>query len=183
MELTETIARRRSIRKYLEKDVDETLIQALLESARLCQSAKNRQPWRFMTLRGEMKNRVADTMLALFEERDIDVPGYMNSSKHTARIIKQAPVLLLVLREADEIWLDADYLSIGAAIEHICLRAVDLGLGALWIRDTVYTENELLKLIGWPELDLVSAIAVGYADESPAQRPRLSIDELTLSPR
>lgn len=180
MELTEAIARRRSIRRFEPWELSDEQVERLLESARLCQSAKNRQPWRFMVLRGSWKDRVAEIMAGRLAQDDFDMPGYGNSAGYSARVIQEAPVLLLVLREKDLLWKDSDYLSIGAAIEHICLEAVNLGLGALWIRDTVYSEKAILQAIGYPELDLVSGIAVGYAAEAPAPRPRFTLNELML---
>ena len=144
MELEEVIAQRRSIRKFETKPVDKVKREKLIEAARLCQSAKNRQPWQFMILKDGRKDQVAGIMLQLFESHDEELPGYVNSSRHTAQIIQNAPVLMLVFREPDELWIPGDLLSIGAAIEHVCLEAVNLGLGALWIRDTrIYVKGNL----------------------------------------
>lgn len=183
MEFLNVIQDRRSIRKYAREDVEDEKVTTLLEAARLCQSAKNRQPWRFLVLRGQEKDTVAQIMLSLFDQKDVELPGYVNSSKSSAHIIQQAPVLILVLREREEDWNTGDLLSVGAAIEHICLCAVDLGLGSVWIRDTVYTQEEIGAYIGYPELELVSAISVGYPDEKPAPRPRKILAEVTLKKR
>ena len=183
MEFEKVIKDRRSIRKFTSQEVEDEKLEKIIECARLCQSAKNRQPWSFMILKNESKNKVADIMLNLFERKDIDLPGYMNSSKSSANVIKNAPILILVFRENDEDWMIGDLLSIGAAIEHICLEAVNLGLGVLWIRDTVYTENEICKAVGNEDLQLVSAISIGYPAESPSQRPRKSTDEILISER
>lgn len=180
MELEQVIAQRRSIRKFLPRSVEESKIERLIESARLCQSAKNRQPWKWMVLQHESKDQVADIMLDLFQQNDVELPGYVNSSKASAQIIKNAPLLLLVFREKDDIWLQSDFLSIGAAIEHVCLEAVNLNLGSVWIRDTEYTEKETCAHLGYPDLQLVSAIAVGYPAESPPQRPRKTKEEILL---
>lgn len=180
MEFEKVIKDRRSIRKFTSQEVEDEKLEKIIDCARLCQSAKNRQPWRFMILKNESKDKVANIMLNLFEKNNIDLPGYMNSSKSSANIIKNAPVLILVFMEKDEDWRTGDLLSIGAAIEHICLEAVNLGLGSLWIRDTVYTEDAICKSVGYEDLQLVSAIAVGYPAESPAQRPRKTINELLI---
>jgi len=63
MELKEAIEKRRSIRKYQEMDVPDILIEDLIDCARLAPSAKNRQPWEFLVIRGETKNKIADIML------------------------------------------------------------------------------------------------------------------------
>lgn len=180
MEFESVIKERRSIRKFSTQEVDDSVTDRLIECARLCQSAKNRQPWKFMILRDKEKDKIAKIMLELFEQKDIELPGYVNSSKSSANVILNAPVLILVLREKDEEWNIGDYLSIGAAIEHICLEAVNLGLGSVWIRDTAYTEQEICHEIGYDDLELVSGIAVGYADEAPSPRPRKSKDEIML---
>lgn len=180
MELEEVIAQRRSIREFETKPVEKVKLEKLIEAARLCQSAKNRQPWQFMILEDGRKDQVAEIMLQLFESHDEELPGYVNSSRHTAQIIQNAPVLMLVFREPDELWIPGDLLSIGAAIEHVCLEAVNLGLGALWIRDTEYTEKEICAYVGYPQLQLVSAIALGYPAEQPAPRPRKTPEALLL---
>ena len=180
MELEEVIAQRRSIRKFESKPVEKAKLEKLIEAARLCQSAKNRQPWQFMILDDDRKDQVAEIMLQLFESHDEKLPGYVNSSRHTAEIIKNAPLLILVFREPDALWTTGDLLSIGAAIEHVCLEAVNLGLGALWIRDTEYTEQEICEFCGYPQLQLVSAIAAGYPAEQPAPRPRKDPADLML---
>lgn len=180
MEFDQVIKNRRSIRKFQQREVETDKITALIECARLCQSAKNRQPWRFMVLTGDKKNRVADIMLNLFEKKDIELPGYMNSSKNSANIIKNAPVLILVFIPKDEAWIQSDLLSVGAAIEHICLKAVDEGLGSVWIADTVYTRNEICEELGRCDDLLVSGIAVGYPDEDPLPRARKALEEIIL---
>ena len=177
MTLQQAIADRRSIRRFLPLDVPEDKVLRVLESARLCQSAKNRQPWRFLVVRGGRRRQLAQLMLD-WAEAHPDIPS---SSGYTARVIRQAPVLILVFCEKDDMWRDADYLSIGGAMEHMCLTAQAEGLGALWIRDTVYAEAALRQAVGYPELDLAGAVALGYPAENPPMRPRLSLAELTLS--
>ena len=180
MEFEKVIHERRSIRKFKEDTIKEEDIEKMVEALRLAPSAKNRQPWKVMVLKGEKKDAVADIMLHALEDEDYELPGYANSSKYSALVMKQAPVVFLVLREHDDLWFYEDLISIGAAIEHLCLAATDSNLGSLWIRDTVYTQKRIMDYLGYPELDLVSAIAVGYPDEQPSPRPRKSIEEIIL---
>ena len=62
--------------------------------------------------------------------------------------------------------------------EHICLRTTDLELGSLWIRDIVYTQKEIAKLVGKYDMELISAISIGYSDEKPKQRARKKLNEI-----
>ena len=159
MTLQQAIADRRSIRRFLPLDVPEDKVLRVLESARLCQSAKNRQPWRFLVVRGGRRRQLAQLMLD-WAEAHPDIPS---SSGYTARVIRQAPVLILVFCEKDDMWRDADYLSIGGAMEHMCLTAHAEGLGALWIRDTVYAEAALRQAADYPDMDLAGAVALYHA--------------------
>lgn len=177
MELVDVIKDRRSIRKYTSEDVPDELIEDLIESARLAPSAKNRQPWKFVIVKNNLKNQIADIMIKN-EEREERKADTNSSVKFTAGIMKDAPILILVLKEYDEDWTIGDTLSIGGAIEHICLRATDLGLGSLWIRDTVYTQREIVKLIGYENMEMISAISIGYPNQSPKQRPRKELKEI-----
>lgn len=180
MEYEDVIMKRRSIRKFLPQSIEKEKVEKMLECARVCQSAKNRQPWMFMILKEDIKDKIANIMLELFEQNDIELPGYVNSSKSSANIIKEAPLLILVFKKNDEEWQTGDLLSIGAAIEHICLEAVNLGLGSVWIRDIVYTENEICRAVRHEKLQLVSAIAIGYPAESPKQRPRKPLNDILI---
>lgn len=173
MKLKETIEYRRSIRKYKDMDVSNKLIEDLVDCARLAPSAKNRQPWKFLVIRNITKNQIADIML----ERE-KILKTKNSVKATAKVIKEAPILILVFKKYDDNFIIGDSLSIGGAIENICLRATDLGLGSLWIRDIVYTQKEIAKLVGYEDMELISAISIGYPDENPKQRPRKELNEV-----
>ena len=64
------------------------------------------------------------------------------------------------------------------AIENMTLAATELGLGSLWICNTFFAQEELNH---WLNADgqLYAALAVGYADEAPAPRPRRKA-ELTV---
>lgn len=183
MELDAVIRNRRSIRKYLPQPVEQEKIDAVLEAARLCQSGKNRQPWKFLLLTGEHKDHVADIMLQLFETEHPELPPHYTTAKHTAKVIKAAPLLMLIFREDDAIWRDGDLLSMGAGIEHMALKAVDLGLGSLWIRDVVYTSREIQEYVGYEQLHLVCGFALGYPAEQPNPRPRKPLEELLLTPK
>ena len=61
----------------------------------------------------------------------------------------------------------------------MCLAAQDLGLGSLWIADVFEAYVELRNWMG-AEGQMVAAVSFGYSDESPAPRPRMPLDKVTL---
>ena len=181
MDLDNAIISRKSVRKYLDKDISDDIVEKLIESARLAPSAKNRQPWRYMIVRGEVKNNIADIMThQLTKEKTNLSDRYCpnNSVNTTALAIKQAPILILVFRNKDDNWIIGDTLSIGASIEHICLKATDLGLGSLWIRDTVFSKNEISDYVGKKDMELVCAIAIGYSNDISNSPKKKNLNEI-----
>lgn len=73
------------------------------------------------------------------------------------------------------------YLTLNAAIaiDHITLRAVDLGLGSCWVM--MFDREKVKALFGLGEnYDVVALLPIGYPDQSPAQRPRLDIEKVLL---
>lgn len=189
MEVMQAISDRRSIRRFEDRTVPKELIERVLDAAVKAPSGKNAQPWRFIVLQGAAKDRLAEDMgkrVAFVKQS-----GYQTgSAEASARIMRQAPVLILVYNPN---WSPAqgegvdtfgrgmnvvDVQSVGAAIQNMLLAATDAGLGSLWICDVFYAEemiNEIADLKG----GLVAAVSLGYAAESPAPRPRKTRDEVT----
>ena len=187
MELTETIEKRRSTREFSTEKIEKQNILDMLECARLAPSAANRQPWYFVVVEGEAKNKIAQIMQAQLDATAKSLDSTENATHaYTATssvrgsigVIEQAPILILVLRKRSEDWLEGDYLSIGCAVEHICLKATDLGLGTLWIRDVVYTRDKIAKAIGHEDMELVTGVAVGKSIEYPYERYKKKLDEI-----
>lgn len=137
-----------------------------------------------MVLKNDMKNKVADLMLDFFNKtyskENIKGMHHQSSVVATAEIIKQVPVLILVFKEKDNDWLIGDILSIGACIQNIILRATDLGIGSLWIRDTDDVAEQISDMVGYKELELNSAIAIGYANNIPKARQRKKLKDVII---
>ena len=180
MELIDVIKNRKSIRNYQNTEISKEIIEDLINCARLAPSSKNRQPWKFVIVKDETKNKIIEIMLEKEKNPDpiLDGKFYPTSVPITVKAMKQAPILILVLRNPDNNWRIGDALSIGAAVEHICLRATDLGLGSLWIRDTIYAEKEIKQLISKEEMDLVCAILIGYPEGITKPKSRKKLEEI-----
>lgn len=183
---------RRSIRKFSDKPVARELIEQIILAGIVAPSAKNRQPWKYIVFGGEAKNELLTQMECGIEREESGAARLPHSqkgipdAKYTLKVMKQAPVIIIVLNENggspfaeinadDRITEMCDLLSIGASIENMLLRATELGLGTLWIANTCYAYDELTDFLG-TESQLAGAIALGYADETPAARPRKSLD-------
>ena len=182
MEVLKAIEDRRSIRMFKGDEPSKEMIEDILNCGRLAPSAKNRQPWYFAIAKSDIKDKIADLMINYSKKADGKEEraklGCPSSVNPTANVIKQAPILILVFREKDDNWIVGDNLSIGACVENMCLKAEDLGLGSLWIRDTVYAAQEIADLVKRSNMELNCAVALGYAYQSPKKRPRKDLKDI-----
>jgi F420 biosynthesis protein FbiB-like protein len=181
MNTLETIAARRSIRKFKDAPIQEELLQKILDAAIQAPSACNRQPWRFVVVQGENRTE----MLHIMREeitRDKARGEDIGSAEWSAQVMEQAPVTVFVFNPdglrpwrkhtVEQMFRDVlDIQSIGAAIQNMLLAAEDQGLGSLWICDVFIAYEELCKWLD-EKGELIAAVSFGYADESPAARLR-----------
>jgi nitroreductase len=186
METMEAISRRRSIRRFKDTPVPRTLIEKILAAAVLAPSGKNAQTWRFVVLEGAARLKLARLMCegADFVEARGDKSG---SCRHTARIIEQAPVTILVFNPAHEheglifdhlVYNAVDIQSIGGMVQTMLLAEEDLGLGSLWICDILFGYPLIREWLGRKD-EMVTAVSLGYPDETPPARPRTPWSEIT----
>lgn len=182
MNVIEAIEKRRSIRLFKDTSVSKEIVEDILNSGRLAPSAKNRQPWYFVVVQNEVKNKISDMMIEYTKNNDESlerkVMGCESSVNATANIIKQSPILILIFREKNDNWVVGDNLSIGACVENMCLRALELGIGSLWIRDIVYVREEVANMLGHGDMELNCALALGIANQSPKERPRKELKDI-----
>ena len=186
MEFLDVIQSRRSTRTFSSSPIKKEDIVRLVESARFAPSAANRQPWIFLILRENKKNKVAHIMQEYLKKENKVLNDKVKSPQYSAtsslmgsiRVIREAPILILALRKEEQSWLEGDYLSMGAAIENICLTATNLGLASLWLRDVIYVRDSIVKQFSLRDMDLVSAIAIGMSKEFPYERKKKSLEEI-----
>lgn len=192
--MNNSIYHRRSIRKYSDKQVPKEMIEQIIDAGRMSPSAKNRQPWRYIVLGGENKSEFLKHMQKgiLREENECAMlPNSKNGipdAKNTWEIMIQAPILIVILNTNGKNPFDVidpdsrfteicDILSIGASIENMLLKATEMNLGTLWIANTCYAYKEITEYLETTQ-QLIGAIALGYADESPTQRPRKNLEDI-----
>jgi F420 biosynthesis protein FbiB-like protein len=184
----EAIAARRSIRRFKGDPVPDEVLRTILTAATQAPSGKNRQPWRFVVVSGDKRADMVRIMREGIAEAKAhgEDPG---SSEWTAAIMEQAPVTVFVFNphglypwepHSVEQMFEAvvNTQSVGAAIQNMLLAAQEVGLGSLWICDVFYAYSKLCTWLG-EEGEMIAAVALGYADESPKARPRRTVHNVT----
>lgn len=189
-----SIYNRRSIRRFQEKEVPLECLYEIINAGIAAPSSKNRQPWKYIVFGNENKKELLNAMKIGLAREDRGITALPKSrfgisdAKNTLRIMEEAPVIIIVLNiyaSSPFLQIDndariseiCDSLSIGASIENMILAAEDMGLGSLWIANTCFAYSELTEYLE-TDKQLVGAIAIGYANERPTQRPRKPLEEI-----
>ena len=183
---------RRSVRKYLPKEVPLELIECLVETATWAPSAHNAQPWRFFVIRKQkMKETLAKQMAARFQTDLIKDGVSERTAEDRARAsidrFSRAPVLIVACidmspmdlypdasrQKAEEVMATQ---SLAAAIQNLLLSASAMGLGACWFCAPLFCPDVVKRVVGLPETYIPQGlITLGYPDENPSAPSRLSI--------
>lgn len=197
MELSAVISERRSIRKFKPGNVSADTINLLLDTARLAPSGSNLQPTRFIVAQSPAaKEKLACFTPYKFIQKAAvifvcvaDLTAIKAREYRMAELLKEgafedvemdvagaaAPNPVLG-DEAVKAYLS---MNVAIAVEHIVLKAVDLGLGSCWLgrfdRDKV---KEWLALDD--NIHPVVLLPVGYPDYLPKARPRLPLEKYIL---
>lgn len=161
MEFKEVIYGRRSVRAFLNEDVEEETILEILKDAIQAPSAGNVQPWRFIVVRNQ------------------DTKFLLANAALNQRFVAQAPWVVVVVAKQDESSVyygergrDLYCIQDTAAVAMtILLSAYDRGLGTCWVG--AFDEervSEILKLRKGERA--VAIIPIGKAAKITTTKPR-----------
>lgn len=167
MDVSEAIAKRRSIRKYLDIPVEWDKVGLILEAGRLAPSAGNVQEWRFIVVtKPELRKQIAESALG----------------QHW---VETAPIHIVIVALTEKIkrhyGMRGERLysiqDCAACATNMMLMATELGLGSCWIG--AFDEAKVQRILKIPD-DVRPQIilTVGYADEKPHMPPRYPINNL-----
>jgi len=167
---------RRSVRSFDSRPISEKDIISIIEAARLAPSACNSQTWRFIFVtRREIIQKICHEAMR---------PVIPN------KWLEQAPLLIVGCSHLDIIanrvggrvtGIEYYQIDLGIAMEHMVLKATELGLGTCWIG--WFDENRLKNILEIPKKIKVSALlAVGYPKKAPGKkRKRKPAEKIAFS--
>ncbi len=159
MDVSNAIESRRSIRAYERRPIPADVMAQVLEAARLAPSACNLQGWNIVVVTD------SDTL-----KRLVPVSGGQ-------RFVGECSAYLVGVSESGEAMSTVD---ISIALDHISLRAVELGLGTCWIGD--FDPEATARLLGIPDTcEIPICMTLGYPASSPSASGRKSMGELFMS--
>lgn len=115
--MLETILRRRSVRRFADRPVDDATVLLLLRAAMQAPSAKNERPWEYLVV------------------RDRETLSTLSAVSPYAKSMEHAPMGIVLLcnkrrlADDDTFWQQ----DMAATTQTFLLAAAGLGLGATWL--------------------------------------------------
>lgn len=173
--MLETMKNRRTIRRYTEQAIPETLLNELLEVAARASNTGNMQLYSVVVTRDKaMKERLA--------------PAHFNQP-----MITTAPVVLTFCADANRFvkWAEqrkavagfdnfqtfiASTIDAMLFAQSFCTAAEEKGLGICYLGTTAYNADQIIQILSLPRLVVpIVTVTVGYPDGLPEQVERLPL--------
>lgn len=163
MKVEEAIKIRRSIRKYKELTLPKEDLEKILQAGQLAPSAKNLQPWRFVVATDK---QVKENLVAACANQK-----FVGEAAAVIAGVGINPSLVM------RCGITAQTVDLSIALTQMVLQATELGVGSCFIG--AFHQDLVKQVLGIPEeFVVVQLITLGYPDEEPAQRPRMTLNEI-----
>ncbi len=156
----EVVKRRRSIRDYSDREIEQEKLDAILESARLAPSANNAQDWFFYVVKSrETRERIAASEPLNMNQFLRKSPVVIVGCEKSLGVVEAATgTVLKVVGARSRSWADVD---VTIALEHMVLTAADLGIGSCWVG--LFDGRRISGILDIPaNQHIIALLALGY---------------------
>jgi len=167
-EVVKTIMARRSVRKYLDKQVEHSKLETIARCGVNAPNGMNKQPW---AVRIVESREWIDGVTKEFVKKNKEM---VERDKNFKNMFRNAPHVIVIATPRGENLIDAGLMG-----ENMVLAAQSLGLGTCCLGGPVqFVKNDAaakpyLDRLELPEgYEIAYMIAVGYADEQPEAKER-----------
>src|SRR6056297_1183613 len=153
------LRKRRSIRRFQDKQIERDKMNKIIQSALLSPSSKNNNPWKFIIINDKK---------LLVKLSDAKMGG--------SQFLSKAPLAIAVLAdpEQSDVWIE----DASIATTLVIMTAQALGLGRCWIQirerkhsERISSEEFIKNLLGIPvNLRVLCMVAIGYPDEEKSEK-------------
>jgi nitroreductase len=195
MDLIKAIQERRSIRAFTPDPIPKEKIEAVLNLALHAPSAINLQPWEFIVVVGEERERLSRRLIKAFREKKISCgpdavkplpktfgkrgaktlegmnPFFKEMGVQSDQFVNEGScnfygAPVAIIICLDDCFSKARFVDIGIILGYLVLAAHDIGLATCPIGLIMAYEDEIKDALNIPEnKNVVIGIALGYPDQ------------------
>ncbi|MGA2466470.1 MAG: nitroreductase [Thermodesulfobacteriota bacterium] len=194
MDLLKVINERKSIRAFKTDPVPREKIEDILRLSILAPSAINLQPWEFIVVTGEEKERLSRRLMKAYREKKISCspetvkplpktygkrgaktlelmnPFFKEMGVNSDQFVNEGScnfygAPVAIILCQDDAFPKARFVDIGLVLGYLILIAQDLGLSTCSIGLITAYEDEIKDLLNIPDnKNVVIGVALGYPD-------------------
>lgn len=173
-DIIEVIKKRRSIRRYEDKAIDDSQLEKVLDAVKWSPSWANAQAWEIVVVKdASVKEKLADTL---------------PKGNPAKKAMNEAPVVLVLCSSTNKSGFYKDIAAtkygdwmmfdLGIACQSICLEACSLGLGTVVVG--LFDHDKAGEVVNLPDsCELVAMIPMGYAAKESSAPKRREISDFT----
>jgi nitroreductase len=185
-DVLDTLANRQTQLKLRDERPSAALIRRLLEAAVRAPNHHRNEPWRFIVIAGEARERLGDAFAECARSHLALPPGPAADAVIEAERGKplRAPVIIVaacVRSDHPKAMAIEDVEATAAAVENLLIAAHAMGLAAAWRTGKPAYDDGVKQHLGLRATDdIVAFVYVGYAAvEPPPLTPRGPIEDVT----
>lgn len=164
--LLDLIKARYSVRSYTDQTVEKEKLEYIMECVRMAPSAVNFQPWCFYIVESaEAKSKLHQC--------------------YTREWFATAPLYIMACADHTQSWKrrhdgkDHADVDISIAVEHLCLAAIEQGLGTCWV--CAFDAALCKSLFNLPEhIEPIALIPIGYPADEAKEKSRKTMEEIVF---
>lgn len=174
--MTEILLRHRTIRKYLDKDIPEEMLNRILEAGCRASTTGNMQVY------------------SIIVSRDAEIKKQLSGCHFNQPMVVGAPLVLTFCADFNRfnIWCKQNnavpgydnFLSFFTAAidallvaQNVCVAAESEGLGICYLGTTTYLAGKIIDILRLPKgVVPVTTVTIGWPAEDPAQVDRLPLE-------
>ncbi|MEM7565251.1 MAG: nitroreductase [Pseudomonadota bacterium] len=145
---------------------DDAELKKILKTAMTAPDHGRIRPYRFISIRGEARNRLSDVFGRAVQKRNPDVePEYLNKQKDKPLRSPLIVVVVANLIDSPKIPKIEQMLCAGAAAQNILLASNALGYGSIWLTgDNAYDDLVKAELGVQQNEEIIGFIYLGTPD-------------------
>ncbi len=166
MDFFDLIEKRRSVRSYSQRPIEEAKLNRIMDAANSAPSAGNLQAYEVFVVKGDSKKKA---LASAAQDQDfitgapVCLVFFSNPRRSSVRYGKRGETLYSVQ--------DATI-----AATFAMLAAVDLGLSTVWLG--AFDDKEVCDIFGVESLQPIAILPVGYPAEEPEATSRRPIPDV-----
>ncbi|HEX5436596.1 MAG TPA: nitroreductase [Gemmatimonadaceae bacterium] len=182
MHVLDAIQTRRSIKRFTDRPVSRSEIEAVLSAAAFAPNHRLTLPWRFYVLGPEARHAYG---LALGDRKarkltDPDAVATLRQAMAAEQRALPCMIAIAVVTHDDPEIREEDYAAAMMAIQNLSLAAVELGLGTHIKTGAVMSTAAARAAVGVPDDQrIIAVVNLGEPASIPPEKPRRPASEHT----